>query len=135
MNYYDNNRVKKKSKLLVIDDNGQTQMLIRDLLEDTGINIIESDCGIKAFEIVKDLQDQIGLILLDIYLPDCDGWTLAEQIRQLSPNIPILAISAMLPVELAENCRSAGLNGYFSKPLDIIRLKETIISYLCQNDN
>ena len=135
MNYYDNNRVKKKSKLLVIDDNGQTQMLIRDLLEDTGINIIESDCGIKAFEIVKDLQDQIGLILLDIYLPDCDGGTLAEQIRQLSPNIPILAISAMLPVELAENCRSAGLNGYFSKPLDIIRLKETIISYLCQNDN
>ena len=51
MDCFDNNKAKSRPELLVIDDDVQTRMLIRELLEDTGIDIIESDCGTEAFEI------------------------------------------------------------------------------------
>lgn len=126
----EDNKVNIKAKLLVIDDDKHTRMLIRDVLDGTDIPVIESDCGKQALDLFKELREEIGLILLDIYLPDCDGWTLGGMIRQVSPQVPVIAISAIFPAELAAKYRTAGFTGYITKPFEMNRLKEIIVSYL-----
>jgi CheY-like chemotaxis protein len=115
-------------KLLVIDDDETTRMLIRETLDDTDISIIETGNYTEALDIFRNQRDEIGLILLDIYLPGCDGWTLAGMIRQLDPKIPLIAISAIPPAELDVKFRTAGFNGYISKPFDIDQLRQIIKS-------
>ncbi|MBN2523831.1 MAG: response regulator [Bacteroidales bacterium] len=121
--------------LLIIDDDKSTRMLIKDILEDTGILIMESVCGEKAYELIKNYREKIGLVLLDIWLPDCDGWSLIGSIRQLDQKIPVIAISAILPSELAEKYQLAGFTGYISKPFKVDELQEVIISYFSGMDN
>jgi two-component system cell cycle sensor histidine kinase/response regulator CckA len=129
------NKANVGAKLLVIDDDETTCMLIRETLDDTDIGIIETGFSTEAFDIFKNHRDEIGLVLLDICLPGCNGWTLIGMIRQLSPQITVIAISAMPPAELAEKCRTAGFNGYVSKPFDLNQLKQIILSYLYDSAN
>lgn len=118
------------NKLLIVDDDRVTRLLIRNLLEESDISVLESDCANKAYELFKNSWKEIGMILLDIRLPDYDGWTLAKLIRRLDPFIPILAISAILPAELAKGCQATGFTGYITKPFEIKQLKEIILSLL-----
>ena len=135
MSNNDENKVRSTARLFIVDDDLTTRILISDMLDVTGIGIIESDCGTEAFEIFKRRRHEIGLILLDIYLPGFDGWKLISLIRQIDTQIPVIAISAILPFELAERYRAAGFNNYMSKPFDMIRLKEIILSYLIPSHN
>lgn len=124
------NKTHSGTKLLIIDDDIATRILIKDILEDTGIPVLESGCGQQAFNLFMNYQKEIGLILLDIWLPDCEGWFLAGLIRQLNQQIPVIAVSAILPDELASRYRSAGCTGYISKPFDAVCLKEIVISHI-----
>ena len=117
-------------KLFIIDDDPLSRMLIREMLIDTDIVIIESDCGTKALDIFARHSKEIGLILLDIKLPDCDGWILSADIREVDPEIPIIATSALTPNELEGKYREALLTGYITKPFDMNRLREIIQCYL-----
>ncbi len=121
--------------LLIIDDDKITRMLIKDILEGSGIPILESGCGEKACELFKNNRKKIGLVLLDIRLPDCDGWDLIGTIRQIDPHVPVLAVSAILPSELAANYQLAGFTGYISKPFKTDELQEVIFSFFCDQDN
>ncbi len=132
------NSVKRKLNkriLLIIDDDKITRMLIKDILEGSGIPILESGCGEHAFELFKKHRGKIGLILLDIRLPDCDGWVLIGTIRQLDQHVPVIAISAILPSELAAKYQLAGFTGYISKPFKVDELQEVIISYFSGLNN
>jgi CheY-like chemotaxis protein len=119
-----------RRKLLVIDDDQNTRVLIREMLDGTGIGIIEAFSGTEAFEIYQSHRHETGMVLLDILLPGCDGWTLAGMIRRIDPLVPLIAISAMPPADLDARYRAAGFTGYASKPLQLNSLKQTIISCL-----
>ncbi|MGD2035093.1 MAG: response regulator [Bacteroidales bacterium] len=127
---YADNKIRSRSKLLIIDDDETTRILIKDVLEDTGIPILESGCGMQAYGILRNNRDEIGLILLDIRLPDYDGWLLITGIRRLAPEIPVIAISAIFPHELAAKYKSAGFTEYMAKPFDTQQLEAIVISYL-----
>jgi len=129
MDCCDNNKIKTRAKLLVIDDDSQTHLIISDILEGSGINIIEMIRGTEALDFLKNCKDHIDLILLDIYLQGCDVWTLASKIRILNKKVPIIAIAAMYPKELAAKCRFEGFDGYFSKSFKMEKLKDIILSY------
>jgi CheY-like chemotaxis protein len=116
--------------LFVIDDDETTRILIREMLNDADITIIETGCSTEVLDIIKGQKDNIGLILLDIYLPNCDGWTLASMIQQLDSKIPLIAVSASPPVDMELKYRNAGFKGYISKPFDIEQLRQIIYSYL-----
>ncbi len=119
-----------RRKLLVVDDDEQTRILIREILDDTAIPVIEIDCGTGVFELYKQQQQEIGLILLDIWLPGCDGWSLIRRIRELDSEVPAIAISAMFPNDLVTKYQAAGFTDYLVKPFDINHLRSIILSYL-----
>lgn len=119
-----------KRKILLVDDDEATHILIRGILEGANINIIESWCGMEAHSLFRKYSRETDLILLDIKLPDCNGWELIRQFRSENYIKPIIAISAMNPKELKEKARCFGFNSYLSKPFDIKDLKKIVEFYL-----
>jgi CheY-like chemotaxis protein len=119
-----------RQKLLIIDDDEATRLLIAEIFEETNVTIIECGSGKKAISLFKEHCDDIALILLDIRLPGCSGWELLKYFRKEKPLIPAIAISATAPTEIAHSCEAAGFNAFVSKPFDMNKFMETVSEYL-----
>ena len=117
-------------KILYIEDNPDNRMLIQRVLGIEGYDVVDADCG-KA-GIVKAGEEQPDLILMDINLPDIDGYEATKEIRKLPglDKVPILAMTANVLKGDREKSLIAGCNGYIGKPIDIDLLPEQIAEYL-----
>jgi CheY-like chemotaxis protein len=117
-------------KILIVDDDKASRILITEILEGANVVIIECGCDKEAISLFEQYYDDIELVLMDIKLPGCDGWELLKQFRKVKPSIKAIAISAMFPSELACGSRAAGFNAYISKPFCIDDFSELINSYI-----
>ena len=121
-----------KQKLLIIDDDEASRLLIVEILSDGCTSIIEAKCGKEALFLFKKYSEELALVFLDIKLPDCSGWELISQFRSENYSVPIIAISATNPNELKERCEVAGFDSYLSKPFDIKDMEQIAEFYLKQ---
>ncbi|SHH61634.1 DNA-binding response regulator, OmpR family, contains REC and winged-helix (wHTH) domain [Caloranaerobacter azorensis DSM 13643] len=78
-------------KILIVEDEDRMRRLIRDYLKKEGYTVIEAEDGKLALE--KFFNDDIDLVILDIMLPEYDGWTVMREIRKKS-NVPIIILTA-----------------------------------------
>ncbi len=120
---------KYRDSLLIVDDDYATRLLIKVILRGTGITVIEAGTGAEAIELFRRHREEIFLVLLDIILPVYDGWTILEEFRKVCPQIPVVVISGILPMELRERWPEAGLPGFISKPFNVGEMKEIIGTY------
>jgi len=80
------------SKVLVIDDEPDTRELIQLILEDGGFKVISASSGFEALDILETVRP--GLVLLDIMMPDMDGWEVFRKIKEKDSGIPIAILTA-----------------------------------------
>lgn len=113
--------------ILYIEDNPDNRLLVKRVLEFEGYQLLEAEDGKSG--VAKALRNSPDLVLLDINLPDIDGYEVARQIRKTS-TIPILAITANVMEGDREQTLAAGCNGYIAKPIDIDSLAKQIEAYL-----
>jgi two-component system, cell cycle response regulator DivK len=116
--------------ILYIEDNVDNRTLIRRILTAEGYEIKEAGDAREALEVLQTLQP--GLILMDINMPDVDGYTLTAQIRGMPgfESIPIVALTANVMRGDRERSLEAGCDGYIQKPIDIDLLPQQIERYL-----
>jgi len=117
-------------KILHIEDNFENRMLVLRLLQSGGFEVLEARDAEQAMEIVKNhIPD---LILMDINMPDVDGYTLTNQMKGLPgfSKIPIVAITANVMKGDREKTMRAGCDGYIEKPIDVDRFLDTIDNFL-----
>ncbi len=116
--------------ILYIEDNIDNRTLIRRILTVEGYELKEAGNAGEALEILKSLCPD--LILMDINMPDVDGYTLTTQIRAMSSfeNVPIVALTANVMRGDRERSLEAGCDGYIQKPIDIDLLPQQIKRYL-----
>lgn len=119
-----------KNKLLYVDDDEASIILALEVLNGTNINIVNACTAQQAISLFREKNQEIGLVILDIHLPGTDGFSLLKQIRLINPHIPTIALSAMEPIFLARNCKTAGFNAYLSKPVNVDMLLGIIFSYM-----
>ncbi len=107
-----------KPKVLVIEDNEQNIYLITFLLEHHGYDVIQARNGLTAIEIAAKTNPD--LILLDIQLPEMDGYAVARRLRSESAfaDVPIIAVTSYAMVGDREKSIEAGCTGYIEKPID-----------------
>lgn len=120
----------KHGTILYVEDNSDNRMLIRRVLTAEGYTIHEAQNAREALEVLKTLHPD--LILMDINMPDMDGYTLTAHIRAL-PNlglIPIVALTANVMRGDRERSLEAGCDGYIQKPVDIDTLTQQIERFL-----
>ena len=119
-----------KATILYVEDNPENRVLIQRILMVEGYTVIFAENAMEALASAK--QEKLDLILMDINLPDVDGYTLTSQLRQM-PNIngiPILALTANVMKGDRERSLEAGCDGYIQKPIDVDELPGQIAQYL-----
>ena len=120
----------KRGTILYVEDNSDNRMLIRRVLNSEGYVVHEASNAQEALNALKTLRPD--LILMDINMPDMDGYTLTAHIRAL-PNlglIPIVALTANVMRGDRERSLEAGCDGYIQKPVDIDTLTQQIERFL-----
>ena len=122
-----------RGRILHVEDNADNRHLVRRVLESEGYEVIEASNGTQALEFL-DAQE-IDLALMDINMPDIDGYTLATRIRSTPrfATLPILAMTANVMHGDRERSLAAGCDGYIQKPIDIDILSMQIERYMRRN--
>src|SRR5215510_7435995 len=112
------------NNVLYIEDNPDNTMLVRRALEARGYKLLHSATGINGVTMAE--TEEVGLILLDINLPDIDGYEVARRLRASSKRalstVPIIAVTANALKGDAEKALDAGCDVYMSKPINIREL-------------
>lgn len=107
-----------KSKVMVIEDNKQNMYMMAYLLECYNYKVIQSFSGIDGIK--KAREEKPDIILLDIQLPEMDGYNITREIKKNEElkNIPIIAVTAYAMMGDKEKAIDAGAIGYIEKPID-----------------
>ncbi|MBL8076333.1 MAG: response regulator [Anaerolineales bacterium] len=112
------------SNILYIEDNPDNMMLVKRALESRGYTLLEAKNGVEGVAAAEKYE--LDLILLDINLPDIDGYEVARRLRgSVKPTLaytPIIAITANALKGDAEKALASGCDVYMSKPINIREL-------------
>jgi len=102
--------------ILLVEDNEMNRDMLSRRLQRKGFKVVAAINGEEAVSIAKQLSP--NLILMDMELPIKDGWTASKEIKNASPSIPIIALTAHAFEGDKEKALSAGCDDYATKPVD-----------------
>jgi len=118
--------------ILYIEDNPDNTTLVRRALEARGYKLINATNGIKGIAMAE--SEEISLILLDINLPDIDGYEVARRLRANEKRelttVPIIAVTANALKGDAQRALEAGCDVYMSKPINIRELWARVEAFI-----
>lgn len=106
----------KMIRILVVDDDKNTRLYLEGVLEQNGYNVILAENGIRALEIMDG--EHIDLVVLDVMMPQMDGYELTKTLRDWDNNLPILMVSAKQLPRDKHMGFEAGTDDYMTKPID-----------------
>lgn len=118
------------TKILYIEDNDDNLFMLVRRLERRGFDMLTARDGLTGIETArKELPD---LILMDLVLPELDGWEATRKLKSLAETraIPVIAVSSHAMSGDREKALAAGCDDYHTKPIDFDRLITTIESHL-----
>jgi len=116
--------------VLYVEDNAENRLLVRRILQAEGYTVLEADSARQALEVVQ--TESPDLILMDINLPEVDGFSLTTRLKSIPSisQIPIIALTANVMKGDRERTLNAGCDGYIQKPIDVDSLPLQISRYL-----
>ena len=121
-----------KQKILIVDDSEMNRALLIDILEEH-YDVVEAENGVEAISLLSKQRADFSLLLLDIMMPEMDGWQVCREIRRVS-NIPIIMLTAkgetfdkVLGLEL-------GADDYMVKPFEPKELLARVKAVLRRSD-
>ncbi len=119
--------------ILYVEDNADNRILIRRVLMAEGYTVVEAESAQSALAYLE--HETPDLILMDINMPDVDGYTLTKQLKARPElrQVPIIAVTANVMKGDMEKSLEAGCDGYIPKPIDIDQLPEQIERFLAQS--
>ena len=122
------------ARILVVEDNPDNRTLLLDLLTSLSYEVLESVDGKDGVE--KAISEKPDLILMDLSLPQKDGWQATKEIKANpeTKDIPVIALTAHAMVGDKKRALDAGCNDYISKPIDMMELIKKVQEHLNQNE-
>ncbi len=116
--------------ILYVEDNPENRLLIRRILMAEGYRIVEAESAPMAIEMLETVHPD--LILMDINMPEIDGYTLTSRLREKQEfrRVPIVALTANVMKGDRERTLEAGCDGYIQKPIDVDLLPQQINRFL-----
>ena len=125
--------VKLRGRVLLAEDSKDSQRVLRFYLERLGLTIELAENGRNAVD--RGMSEPFDLILMDIQMPELDGYSATRLLRRLGFQRPIIALTAHSVEGNAERCLAAGCNDFLNKPVEIQRLSETLQRFLAVDES
>jgi two-component system cell cycle response regulator DivK len=124
----------KLATVLYIEDNPENRTLVRRVLEAEGYRVIEAENGAQGLNHLQ--SESADLVLVDINLPEMDGYEVTTRIKQMpaTAGVPVIAMTANVMKGDREKTLAAGCDGYIPKPIDIDSLPGQIAKFLRKNN-
>lgn len=114
-----------KSKILLVEDETDLTLIVTDTLKGEGYEVVTAIDGIEG--LYKFKTEGADIVVADVMMPRMDGFTMAREIRRLSPSVPLLFLTAKSAISDIEEGFEIGANDYLKKPFElrelIIRIK------------
>jgi CheY-like chemotaxis protein len=128
----DNSLILEGLRVLVVEDNEDTQLLLTFLLEDSGADVAVTASAYEALAVLE--QTQPDILLCDIGLPEIDGCTLMRKIRAMSTKqikqIPAIALTAYSQETAEKEALASGFQAYFVKPIEPTKFVNSVANVL-----
>lgn len=119
------------TKLLVVDDDAHIRELVKVFLQNEGLEVIEATDGVDALS--KLDTEKVDMVVMDIMMPNMDGWALCEEIRSFNTDLPILMLTAKGETSQKIKGFHLGTDDYLVKPFEpaelIVRVKSILKRY------
>lgn len=113
------------NKILFVEDEKDLTLIVADTLRGQGYEVITAADGISGLDIFK--SEGADVIVADVMMPKMDGFSMAKEIRKLSPTVPLLFLTAKSTIDDVEEGFEIGANDYLKKPFElrelIVRIK------------
>ena len=124
-----------KGTVLYIEDNPDNRLLVKRVLLSEDYELMEATNAFEALRVLENARPD--LILMDINMPDMDGYTLTAKIKSLPgfERTPIVAVTANVMRGDKERTLEAGCDGYIQKPIDIDQLTREIERFMMRRTN
>ena len=119
--------MKQEKSILIIDDDARNIFALSAVLRSRGIPVLSALSAREGMDLLHS-NGNIRAVLLDIMMPDIDGYEAIQQIREVDGlrHVPIIAVTARAMVGDKERIMKAGASQYVSKPIDIDNLMEVL---------
>lgn len=111
-------------KVLVVEDNNINQLITRKIIEKNNYSCVVVDSGFKALDVLD--KEEFDIILMDINMPQMNGFETTRRIREKGMDIPIIALTAFDKNEITEEAIAAGMNDIIVKPFEAVQLFKII---------
>lgn len=119
------------NKVLFVEDEADLTLIVADTLRGQGYDVITAADGIEGLEKFK--TEAADIVVADVMMPKMDGFTMAKEIRKISPTIPLLFLTAKSTIDDIEEGFEIGANDYLKKPFElrelIVRIKALLRRY------
>lgn len=124
-----------QKRILVVDDNAMNRDILARRLERESYHITTAAGGNQALELIN--KEAFDLILLDILMPDVDGYTVLKQLKDndKTSSIPVIMLTAVNEVESVKQCIDLGAEDYLIKPFNAVLLKSRIAATLAAHSS
>ncbi|HKA60139.1 MAG TPA: response regulator, partial [Gemmatimonadales bacterium] len=128
---YGSTEMLRDHRVLVVDDDARNIFALTTLLENEGMTVLSTTNGRQAIELIDQTQG-LSAVLMDIMMPDMDGYATIREIRQDSRfrSLPIIALTAKAMKGDRERCLHAGASDYIAKPVDAHQLMSLLRVWL-----
>ncbi len=121
---------KWKDRVFVIAEDDEINFkFLEAVLHDTSAQILHARNGVEAVELCRSIN-KIDLVLMDLKMPEMDGFEATRQIREFNRKIPIILQTAFIRDDELPKCEEIGCNDYITKPIEIRKLFEKVDQYL-----
>lgn len=127
----------KDKTVLIADDDVRNIFSLSRALEKHQMKIVSATDGLEALQVLKNLQQKVDIVLMDIMMPGLDGYEAIRQIRKEPEfkKLPVLAITSRAMLGEREKCIRAGASDYISKPVDLDQLTSLLRVWLYDKNN
>ncbi len=116
------------NKVLIVEDDDSSYEFLKIILENKGINIIRAPNGKDAIRLCK-LKKDISIVLMDVNMPELNGYEATKKIKKLRPKLPVIAQTAYALSGDKEKALKAGCDDYITKPINKNELYHLIEKY------
>jgi len=114
--------------LILIAEDDDSNYMLMELILKSYFQVLRAETGREAVEMCRQTS-AIGLVLMDIKMPEMNGFTATGEIKKFNPGLPVIALTAYAEIGMHEKCLEAGCDGYLTKPVNKESLFTTIAKY------